>query len=98
MNNQHDRKYLEQFCYDFLNERNRHLNNVMDNYRQILAQINIQQLNLTKETFDSSFKSICKKMFNIDKKLIKSILYYIICIQIACVIKLLLLVSYRNTN
>ena len=65
MNNQQDRKDLEQFCRDFLNERNRNLYNVIDNYRHIFAQIDIQQLNLTQETFDSSFKSICRKLFNI---------------------------------
>ena len=65
MNNQQDRKDLEQFCRDFLNERNRNLYNVIDNYRHLFAQIDIQQLNLIQETFDSSFKSICRKLFNI---------------------------------
>ena len=65
MNNQQCRKDLEQFCCDFLNERNRQLYNVIDNYRHLFEQIDIQQLNLTQETFDSSFKSICRKLFNI---------------------------------
>ena len=42
------RKDIEKFCRDFLKGRNRHLHDVIDNYRHLLAQINIQQMNLTR--------------------------------------------------
>ena len=72
------RKDIEQFCRDFLKERKRrHLHDVIDNYRHLLTQIDIQQLNLTQETFYISFKNICKKLFDTrpaDKSYIISLL------------------------
>ena len=64
MNNQQHREEIEQFCRDFLKGNNKHLHNVIDNYRHLFAQIDIQQLNLTQETFDSSFKRICRNLFD----------------------------------
>ena len=64
MKNQQGRKDIEQFCRDFLKGRNRHLHDVIDNYRHLFAQIDIQQLNLTQETFDGSFKRISRKLFD----------------------------------
>ena len=58
------RKDIELFCRDFLNGRNRHLHDVIDNYRHLFTQIDIQQLNLTQETFDGSFKRISGKLFD----------------------------------
>ena len=65
MNNdlQH-RKEIEQFCYDFIKGGNVYLHNLVDNYRQLLAQIDIRRLNITQEMFDRSFKNICRKLFN----------------------------------
>ena len=59
------RKDIEQFCRDFLKGENRHLNEVIDTCRHLFTQIDIQLLNLTQETFDSSFKNICRKLFTI---------------------------------
>ena len=64
MNNQQGSEDIERFCHDFLKERKRHLHNVIDNYRHLFMQIDIQQLNLTQETFDSSFKRISRKLFD----------------------------------
>ena len=58
------RKDIEQFCRDFLTESLRHLHDVIDNYRHLFTQIDIQQLNPTQETFDSSFKRISRKLFD----------------------------------
>ena len=63
MKHQQNREDLEQFYRDFLKGKNRQLHSVFDKYRHLFAQIDIQQLNLTQETFDSSFKSICRKLF-----------------------------------
>ena len=65
MRKQQQREEIEKFCRDFLNGNNKHLHNVIDNYRHLLAQINIQQMNLTQETFARSFKSICRELFNV---------------------------------
>ena len=77
MKNQQHREQIEQICRDFLKGNNKHLHNVIDNYRHLLAQINIQQMNLTQETFESSFKRICRKSFDTrpaDKNYIISLL------------------------
>ena len=58
------RKDIEQFCRDFLTEKKRHLHDVIGNYRHLFTQIDIQQLNLTQETFDSSFKRISRTLFD----------------------------------
>ena len=80
MNNQH-RKEIEQFCHDFLKGGNKHLHNVIDKYRHLLAQIDIQQMCIAQETFDRSFKSICRQLFNIrpaDKSYIISLLGFVL--------------------
>ena len=65
MNNQQRRQEIEQFCRDFVKGgSNRHLHNLIDNYRHLLAQIDIQRMDITQETFDRSFKNICRKLFN----------------------------------
>ena len=66
MKNQQGRKEdIEQFCHDFLKEKKKsHLHDVIDNYRHLFDQIDIQQLNLTQETFGSSFNRICRKLFD----------------------------------
>ena len=58
------RKEIEQFVRDFLKGNNKHLHDVIDNYRHLLSQINIQQMAITQETFNSSFKSISNILFN----------------------------------
>ena len=65
MKNRQHREEIGQFCCDFLKGNNKHLHNVIDNYRHLLAQINIQQMNLTQETFTRSFKSVCRELFNV---------------------------------
>ena len=64
MKKQQQREEIEKFCRDFLKGNNKHLHNVIDNYRHLLAQIDIQQMNLTRETFHSSFKRICRNLFD----------------------------------
>ena len=64
MKNQQRRQEIEQFCRDFLKGGNIHLHNLIDNYRHLLAQIDIRQLDITQETFDRSFKNISKMLFN----------------------------------
>ena len=53
-----------EFCRNFINGGNKHLHDVIDNYRHLFSQIDIKQLNLTQETFDITFKNICKILFN----------------------------------
>ena len=63
-NKQH-RHEIEQFCRDFLKGGNTQLHIVIDNYRHLLAQIDIQQMDITtQEMLDRSFKNICKILFN----------------------------------
>ena len=76
-NQQQYRKELATFCRNFINGDYKHLNAIIDNYRHLFMQIDIQELNLTQKTFDSSFKGICKKLFDIrstDKGYIISLL------------------------
>ena len=76
-NQQQRREEITEFCHNFINGNYKHLNVVIDNYRHLLMQIDIQLLNLTQKTFDSSFKSICRKLFDIrpaDKSYIISLL------------------------
>ena len=56
-NHQHPEE-IREFCRNFINGNNKHLLDVIDNYRHLLTQIDIQQLNLTQETFDITFKKI----------------------------------------
>ena len=61
--NQQYRKEILEFCRNFINGGNKHLHDVIDNYRHLFLQIDIKQLNLTKETFDI-FKNIRRKLFD----------------------------------
>ena len=47
----------------FLKGDNHQLHERFNNYRYMLARIDIQQMQLTQETFDSSFRSICSVVF-----------------------------------
>ena len=58
------RQEIEQFCRNFLKGDNIHLHRLIDNYRHLFTQINIRQLDITQETFDRSFKTISKMLFN----------------------------------
>ena len=64
MKNQQRRQEIEQFCRDFLKGGNRHLHNLIDNCRHLLSQIDIRQMDITQETFERSFKNICKMLFS----------------------------------
>ena len=61
---QQHREEIMEFCRNFINGNNKHLHGVIDNYRYLFSQIDIKQLNLTRETFDITFKNICKILFN----------------------------------
>ena len=63
-NQQQYREEIMEFCRNFINGSNKYLLDVIDNYRHLLTQIDIQQLNITQETFDIAFKIICRKLFN----------------------------------
>ena len=58
------REEILEFCRNFINGGNKHLHDIIDNYRHLFLQIDIKQLNLTKETFDITFKNICRKLFD----------------------------------
>ena len=64
-NQQQHRKELAIFSRDFLNGSNKHLHDVIDNYKPLLAQIDIQHMDITQETFHQSFKSISRQLFNL---------------------------------
>ena len=64
MKNQQRRQEIEQFCRDLFQGGNIHLHNLIDNYRHLLEQIDIRQMDITQETFDRSFKNISKKLFS----------------------------------
>ena len=61
------RTEIERFCYDFINgnNNNTHLHHLIDDYRHLLAQIDIEKMNLSKDTFNSSFQTICADVFTI---------------------------------
>ena len=63
-NQQQHREEFMEFCRNFINGNNKHLHAVIDNYRHLLTQIDIQHLNLTQETFDIAFKNICRNLFD----------------------------------
>ena len=60
---QQHREAIMKFCCNFINGDNNHLHDVIDNYQHLFSQIDIKQLNLTRETFDITFKNICKILF-----------------------------------
>ena len=61
---QQHREEIMEFCRNFINGDNKHLQDVIDNYRHLFSQIDIKQINLTQETFDITFKNICRKLFD----------------------------------
>ena len=52
------REEIMEFCRNFINGDNKHLHDVIDNYRHLFSQIDIKQINLTQETFDITFKNV----------------------------------------
>ena len=66
-NHQQRQQYREEileFCRNFINGDNKHLHDVIDNYRHLFSQIDIKRLHLSQETFDITFKNICGKLFD----------------------------------
>ena len=57
------REVIEHFCYNFLYGNECHLHELIDSYRHVLSHINIQQLQLTQDTLDRSFQTICREIF-----------------------------------
>ena len=57
------RDEIEKFCCNFLQGNSHQLHGHISNYRNILAQIDIEQMQFTKDTFDGSFQRICNKVF-----------------------------------
>ena len=55
---------IEQFCRDFFKGGNKQLHDIINCYEDKYAMIDIQQMNLTQETFDTSFKLLCRELFN----------------------------------
>ena len=51
------------FCRGVLNGRNRQICSVIE--EQNFSKLNIGGMELTKETFDASFKHVCKELFRI---------------------------------
>ena len=59
------RRNIEQFCRDFFKGGNKQLHDIINCYEDELVMIDIEQLNLTQETFDTSFKLVCRELFNV---------------------------------
>ena len=49
------RKEIERFVREFLNGNYKHLNDIIDNYKELLSEINIQQMCITEETLNGNF-------------------------------------------
>ena len=57
------RNEIERFCRNFLQGNDHQLHQLITNYRHVLSQIVIQQMQFTKDTFDGSFQNICNEVF-----------------------------------
>ena len=83
------RKEIEHFCLQLFNDvadddNINHLRCVINNYKHLVKVNDIQQLHLTRETFDISFQDVCKKVFSMrpaDKNYIFTVLTYAVCIH-----------------
>ena len=56
---------LEWFCRDFFKGSHHQWHTIIDVYHQSFAQIDIQCLNFTEDTFDETFQRVCKTLFNL---------------------------------
>ena len=63
MINQRRRDEVENLCRIFVQGNNHQLHELICNYRHILARIDIQQMQLSQDTLDCSFRSICGEVF-----------------------------------
>ena len=59
------RSEIEQFCRDFLRGDITYLNNIISQYSTILSQIDLEKLNISKNTLEVVLKSICEKLFTL---------------------------------
>ena len=57
------RDKIERFCRNLLQGNDRQLHKLITNYRHVPSQIDIQQMQFTKDTFDGSFRNICNELF-----------------------------------
>ena len=58
------REEINLFCANLFSGKNKHLYDVINSYTYMVTKIDIQQLNLSRDTFNESFQRICKKMFS----------------------------------
>ena len=59
---QHQQRAIE-FCQSVLNGRNKQMRDVID--AQDFSPLNIAEMQLTRDTFEDSFKHVCEELFKI---------------------------------
>ena len=52
------RDEIERFCRNFLQGSDHQLHKLITSYRRVLSQIDIQQMQFTKDAFDGSFRNM----------------------------------------
>ena len=57
------RRLLIRFCQDVLNGRNREMCTIIDAHD--FSSLNVGDMKLTRDTFVSSFKSVCEELFRL---------------------------------
>ena len=63
------RDAIERFCRTFLQGNDHQLHKLITNDRQVLSQIDVQQMQFTKDTFDGLLRPQMKKKTQMKKKL-----------------------------
>ena len=59
------RSEIEEFCRQFLRGNIDYLNNIISQSKNILLQIDLEKLNISKDTLDVVFKNICERLFTL---------------------------------
>ena len=57
------RKEIETFCLNLFNGDNKPLYEVISNYKHMIKDADIQELNLSQEIFNISFQRVCTELF-----------------------------------
>ena len=57
------RDEIDDFCCNFLQGNDYQLRELINNYKHVLSQIDIQQMYFTKDTFDDTFRNIWNEVF-----------------------------------
>ena len=59
------REDIAKFCSEFLLGNHRQIHEIINAEQFLLSKIDIQDLSLSEDTFNSCFKEICKQLFGI---------------------------------